>query len=144
MQAAKEAIHNFTSKKGHSTDVDETVQPAVTQEQVKPHRHEETTQAIDREVHQHHTHTTVQPIAHEEVLPEKHTHNLVPTQHREVHHENPEQHKSQVQAHLQQFQPSSTTKQTTHSASAAPTVTGEHVHHHGMTFRPSLACSFTH
>jgi len=130
MQAAKEAISNFTSHKGHHTDVDETVRPAVTQEQVKPHRHEEITQAVDREVHQHHTHTTVQPIAHEETLPEKHTHNVIPTEHREIVHENPDQAESHVQAHLAQFQPSSTTQQTTHSVSAAPMVTGEHVHHH--------------
>ena len=136
MQAAKQAISNFTSHRGHHTSVDETVQPAVTQEQVKPHRHEETTQAVDREVHQHHTHTTVQPIAHEEVLPEEHKHNVMPTEHREVVHENPEQVKAQTQAQLAQFQSSSTTQQTTQSVSAAPTVTGEHVHHHGKTLPP--------
>lgn len=30
------------------------VNPAVTSETVKPHRHEETTEAVDREVHQDH------------------------------------------------------------------------------------------
>lgn len=133
MQAAKEAISNFTSKKGHTTEVDETVRPAVTQEEVKPHRHEETTQAIDREVHQHHTHTTVQPISHQEQLPEKHTHNIIPTEHREVRHEDPEQSKSHVAAHLAQFKPSTTTHETTQSVAAAPEVTGEHVHHHGKS-----------
>lgn len=136
MQAAKDAVKNFTSKRGEDTVVDEVVHPSVTSETVKPHRHEETTQAIDREVHQHHYHTTVQPVQHEERLPEKHTHNLIPTEHRETHHEDPEQTKASVSAHLAQFKPSSTTHETTHSTAAAPQVTGEHVHHHGKHSTP--------
>jgi len=130
MQAAKDAIHNFTSKKGHTTTVDEHVAPAVVQETVKPHRHEEVVQAVDREVHQDHHHTTVQPIAHQEVLPEKHTHNLVPTEHREIRHEDPNHSKAQVEADLAQFKPSSAVHQTTQSHEAKGAVAGEHVHHH--------------
>lgn len=62
MDAARAAIGKITGRTGHQTDVDETVNPAVTSETVKPHRHEETTEAVDREVHQDHYHTTVQPV----------------------------------------------------------------------------------
>lgn len=130
MEAARAAVSKFTSRHGHQTDVDEYVQPAVTSETVKPHRHEETTQAIDREVHQHHYHTTVQPISHQEVLPEKHTHNLLPQVHKEIHHDNESETHRRVSAELAQFRDSTTTAKTTHSVAAAPTVTGEHVHHH--------------
>lgn len=140
MEAARAAVHKITSRKGHTTDVDEYVNPAVTSETVKPHRHEETQEAIDREVHQDHYHTTVQPIAHKEVLPEKHTHNIIPQVHREFKHDNESETKERVARELGQFQHSSTTHQTTHSADAAPAVTGEHVHHH--VHETVQVCSF--
>jgi len=130
MEAARAAVKKITSRKGHTTDVDEYVNPAVVSETVKPHRHEETQEAIDREVHQDHYHTTVQPIAHKEQLPEKHTHNIIPQVHREFKHDNEAETKQRVAQELGQFQNTSTTHQTTHSSHAAPTVTGEHVHHH--------------
>merc|ERR1712098_271761 len=130
MQAAKDAVHKFTSKRGHDTTVDENVTGAVTKENIRPHQHEERTQALDREVHQDHYHTTVQPVSHQEQLPEKHTHNLIPTEHREIRHEDPNHSKSQAAAHLAQFQSGSTTHETTRSAENKATVAGEHVHHH--------------
>lgn len=130
MDAARAAVNKITSRKGHTTDVDEYVNPAVVSETVKPHRHEETTEAIDREVHQDHYHTTVQPVAHKEQLPEKHVHNIIPQVEREFKHDNEAETKQRIARELGQFQNTSTTHQTTHSAQAAPTVTGEHVHHH--------------
>ena len=54
----------------------------------------------------------------------------MPTEHREIHHEDPSQTKAQVEAEIAQFKSGSKTHETTHSQAAAPTVTGEHVHHH--------------
>lgn len=130
MDAAKAAISKFTSQKGHHTTVEEHVQPTVTQETIKPHRHEEATQAIDREVHQEHHHTTVQPLSHQEVLPEKHTHNVLPTENREYRHGNERDTQQRLATELGHFKDSSRTEQTRHTSTAAPTVTGEHVHHH--------------
>lgn len=130
MEAAKAAVSKLTSRQGHKTEVNEVVNPAVTSETIKPHRHEEVTQAVDREVHQDHYHTTVQPISHQERLPEKHTHNMLPTEHREIHHGNDHETKSRVSAELGQFKDHSITHETRHTQAAAPTVTGEHVHHH--------------
>lgn len=75
--------------------------------------------------------TTVQPIAHKERLPEQHVHNVVPQVERSFVHGNAEEDRSRVAADLGQFRDTSTTVGTTHSAAAAPTVIGEHVHHHG-------------
>lgn len=130
MEAARNAVHKLTNKTGHRTDVDEYVNPAVTSETVKPHRHEESTEAIDREVHQHHYHTTVQPISHEETLPEKHTHNLVPQVEREFKHDNEAETHRRVSAELGQFQNTSTTQQTTQSKATAPEAAGEHGRYH--------------
>lgn len=130
MDAARAAISKITSRTGHKTDVDEVVNPAVTSETVKPHRHEETTEAVDREVHQHHYHTTVQPVSHQEVIPEKHTHNLAPQVQKEFHHDNQEETRRNVESELGRFRDTSVTHNTTHSTQAAPAVTGEHVHHH--------------
>lgn len=131
MEQAKHAVSSFLSKGGQErTDVDEVVNPAVTSETIKPHRHEETTEAVDREVHQDHYHTTVQPISHKETLPERHTHNIVPQVEKTIEHGSVEQDRSRVAADLGQFKDTSTTVGTTQSTSAAPTVVGEHVHHH--------------
>lgn len=130
MEAAKAAVSKFTGNRGHQTSVEETVSPAVTHDAIKPHRHEESTQAIDREVHQHHYHTTVQPLSHQETLPEKHTHNLLPTEHREFHHDDEPSTKEKLAAELAQFKDHSVTHETHHTQAAAPSVTGEHVHHH--------------
>lgn len=130
MDAARAAIGKITSRKGHTTDVDEYVNPAVTSEVIKPHRHEEITEAIDREVHQDHYHTTVQPIAHTERLPEKHVHNLAPRIEKEFRHDNEDETHRRVSQELSQFRNTQTVTETTHTRQAAPTVAGEHVHHH--------------
>ena len=74
MDKAKAAFSSILGRSGyHDTTVDESVRPAVSEETVKPTRHEELTEAVDREVHQDHYHTTVQPIQHQEVKPEVRT-----------------------------------------------------------------------
>ncbi|RMZ92218.1 hypothetical protein DV736_g534, partial [Chaetothyriales sp. CBS 134916] len=130
MDAAKAAINKITSGHGHKTTVDEVVRPAVTQERVKPYRHEEFTQAVDREVHQDHYHTTVQPVSHKETLPEKHTHNLLPVEHKEIQHDSNDEAKAKASAELARFKDSSTVHRTKHTQEVAPTTVGEHVHHH--------------
>jgi len=130
MEKAKAAVANFTSRHGHTTDVEEVVRPAVVAEEVKPHRHEDVIQAVDREVHQHHHHTTVQPLKAREVLPEKHLHNVVPIEEREFHHENEEETRARLAREAAKFKDTTTVLETHHTQAAAPTVTGEHVHHH--------------
>ncbi|KIX97165.1 uncharacterized protein Z520_07279 [Fonsecaea multimorphosa CBS 102226] len=130
MEAARAAVQKITGNRGQHTTVEETVNPAVTHEAIKPHRHEEHTQAVDREVHQHHYHTTVQPLTHTERLPEKHHHNILPVEHREFHHDNEEDTKQKITTELGRFKDHSVTHDTHHTQAAAPTVTGEHVHHH--------------
>ena len=108
----------------------ESVAGAVTHEQVKPTLHEETTEALDREVHQDHYHTTVQPVSHQEVQPEIHHHQMAGVQERETSSGDHHGIKQKAAETASQFQNRSETHDTKHTATAAPNVAGEHVHHH--------------
>lgn len=105
-------------------------------ENIVKHRHEEATTAIDREIHQDHFHTSVQPVTDREVLPEKHTHNIVGVETREHHHGDSEAIKAKLEQERLKFQSSRTQGATHESHSAAPVIAGEHVHHHVHEVRP--------
>ena len=72
----------------------------------------------------------MQPVAHQEVLPEQHKHNVAPQVEREYVHGNPQEDQSRAAGELGQFRDTSTVQQATQSASAQSAV-GEHTHHHG-------------
>ncbi len=60
---AKEKISSFLSKDGkHMTIVDQDIRNHITEEHHRPHHHEIITTAIDKEVHQDHHQTRIQPI----------------------------------------------------------------------------------
>ena len=133
MDKAKAAVSDFIGRSNkHDTTVSMGQAPAVTNETVKPAHHENITTAINREVHQDHHHTTVQPIKDREVLPEKHHHQLADVQHKEFEHANPRDTKARLDHEASQFRDTSTTLDTKRSQAVAPTVEGEHVHHHGI------------
>lgn len=134
MEAARAFVAQHTSRRGHHTDVEEVVQPAVTWETIKTHRHEISTEAVDREVHQHHYHTTVQPVSHREILPEVHTHNLIPLRHVTHQKDNVEATKAKVAAEAALFRNTSVTLPHTHSRKQMPQVVGTHYHHHVHEF----------
>lgn len=131
MEKAKQAVSSFMSHDGkHKTTVDQDVRAAVTDEHVKPHRHENITTAIDKEVHQDHHHTTVQPVKHREVLPEQHHHNIIPVEHKTFEHGDDRVLQDELSRDAAQYKNKSVTEQTSHTTSAAPVVSGERVHHH--------------
>ncbi|KAL8692718.1 MAG: hypothetical protein Q9218_002307 [Villophora microphyllina] len=131
MDKAKAAVSDFMHKAGHhDTTVHEKVAPAVVQENISKHRHEEVTTAIDREVHQDHFHTSVQPVLDREVLPERHEHNIVPVETKEHHHGDSAAIQARLEQERAQFQSTRTMGGTKESHSVAPTIAGEHVHHH--------------
>ncbi|ENH73982.1 hypothetical protein FOC1_g10011303 [Fusarium oxysporum f. sp. cubense race 1] len=131
MEKAKQAVSSFLSNDGkHRTTVDEDVKPHVTQEHVMPHKHEQVTTALDKEVHQEHHHTTVQPITHKETLPEQHHHNLVPVEHKTFHHGNEQDTRATLDREAAKYRDTTETHSTTHSTETAPILTGERIHHH--------------
>merc|ERR1711988_206594 len=97
MQKAKQAVGSFLSKDGkHKTTVDQDVNAAVTEEHVKPTQHENVTTAVDREVHQDHHQTRVQPVLAKETLPETSSHNVAPVMHKEFDHGNAQEVRSKL------------------------------------------------
>ena len=114
----------------HDTTVHETVAPAVVNEKITKHRHEEATTAIDREIHQDHHHTSIQPVLDREVLPEKHSHNIVGVETREHRHGDDAAVKARLEQERLQFQNTRTHGETKETHSVAPVIAGEHIHHH--------------
>jgi len=131
MNKTKEAINEFLHKSGHNdTTVHEKVAPAVVNENITKARHEEETTAIDREVHQHHHHTTVQPVKDREVLPEQHQSQIAGVETREHRHGNDEAIRARLEQEAAQFKNTRSEGAVKETHSVAPTVAGEHVHHH--------------
>ncbi|KAG9242060.1 hypothetical protein BJ878DRAFT_426732 [Calycina marina] len=131
MDKAKAAVSGFLSKEGkHDTNVHESVAPAITNEQVHHHRHNEQQTAIDREVHQDHHHTSVQPIKHKEVAPEEHHHHTAPVEHREIHHGDKSKIAKNVELEKHQFKDTQSHREVQHTHADNGAVIGEHVHHH--------------
>ena len=119
------------SKSGHhETDYNEQVAPAVQNETVVAKQHEQQTTAVDKQRPQDHYHTTVQPVKHQEVLPEQHHHNVAGVEHRSFEHGDDGQVKSRLEQEQSQFRDTSQRVDGERTTAAAPTVTGEHVHHH--------------
>jgi hypothetical protein len=72
----------------------------------------------------------VQPVKDREVLSEQHHHNLVPVEHRTHDHRNTQDTESRLQQNAAQFKDQSVRGETRHTSAAAPSIAGEHVHHH--------------
>lgn len=65
----KKAVGNLVSQdRKHTTSVDEEVRQPATNEHVRPREHENITKSVDKDIHQDHHHTTVQPVNAREVL----------------------------------------------------------------------------
>jgi len=131
MNKAKEAVAGFLNKDGkHDTTVHESINPAVTNERVTRTQHEEQQTAIDREVHQDHHHTSIQPVKDREVLPEQHSHQMAGVEHRHHQHGNDDHVKQRLEAEASQFKNTREVGDVQHSSSQGGTIAGEHVHHH--------------
>lgn len=85
---------------------------------------------VEKEKHKDHYHTTVQPLTDNEVKPEVHTHKQAPTQHREFEHDDKAKTQHKLAADKAHFKDTTTYGAAIETKSQAPTVTGEHVHHH--------------
>lgn len=73
------------------TEVREIVNPAITKETVIEENRETTITAVDRELHQDHYQTRVQPIVDRQVLPEEHIHRKMPLEYKERKHHKEEE-----------------------------------------------------
>lgn len=91
---------------------------------------DEAQEAIDREVHQDHYHTSVQPIQDREVLPEQHAYTTAEVETRNYKHGNEEHVKERLAAEQAQFKNTKTISEVQHTSASLGAVEAEHVHHH--------------
>jgi len=129
MERAREEVNRLTGNRGHTTEVEEHVRAPVTQETIRPTRQEEITTAKQRDVHQDHYHTTVQPLTDREVLPEQHRHQMAVAEEREFHHGNQEEERLRLEQEQARFRDSRQVESASVSQSQR-VVEGEHTHHH--------------
>ena len=108
----------------------EKVAPAVVHETIEPTQHEDVQTVVDKEIHQDHYHTSVQPIADKVILPEQHTHNLVAVEERTVEHGDKRDVEARLAAEAGKFQNERIVTAAEHTHSVAPVIAGEHIHHH--------------
>ena len=113
-----------------NTTVHETVKPAVVKEHVTTIQHDENQRVIDREIHQDHHHTTVQPIRDESQLPSTHAHAVANKETREFRHGNDQRIHQALETEQAQFRDTTDVGAQLHTSSMSKTVAGEHVHHH--------------
>ncbi|KAI5455785.1 allergen [Mariannaea sp. PMI_226] len=131
MEIAKQAVANLMSSDGkHKTTVDQDVRDSVTEEHIHPRQHEYVTTAINKEVHQDHHQTIIQPYEAQETLPEKHTQNVLPVQHKTFHHGNETDSRDAFDRDAAKYKDSSVTHETTYSTATKPAVTSQRTHHH--------------
>ena len=72
----------------------------------------------------------MQPITEKEVIPEKHSHNLVGVEHRKFEHGDPKDVAAKLDAERAKFKDERIVGDVHHTHSVAPVVSGEHIHHH--------------
>lgn len=131
MNKARSAIDSLLARDGkHDTSVHEIIKPAVEHEEVVHTQREVTQMAVDREVHQDHYHTSVQPVSQREVLPEEHIDRVEALEHRNFQHGNPEHVKQRLAAEAAQFKNTRNVSETEQTTTTSPAIAGEHVHHH--------------
>jgi hypothetical protein len=104
--------------------------PAVEHETIQKQHEQREQTVIDKERHQDHYKTTVQPLKDREVMPEKHHYEQAGIQHRHFDHDRENDAREMLARKQGQF------KDTTREAAAQkkttkePAMTSEHVHHH--------------
>ncbi|KAL9529315.1 hypothetical protein SMMN14_07396 [Sphaerulina musiva] len=131
MEEARHAIEAFLARNGHhDTTVHETVAPAVTHELVTRTEHRNLTRAVDREIHQDHYHTSVQPITQEE-RSEEQNHNVVQdVEEQNFEYGDPEDTSRRLAELDAEYQNSREEVIAESTTTELPTIEGLHVHHH--------------
>ncbi|KAI2632905.1 hypothetical protein GGS21DRAFT_147200 [Xylaria nigripes] len=106
-----------------------TARPVEHETIQRQHQHREQ-KVVDKERHQDHYKTTVQPLKEREVRPEQHSHEQADTRHE--HHNHTRERDAKRMVHRQQAQFKDETREggMAREVVREPTLTSEHVHHH--------------
>ncbi|KAF2965024.1 hypothetical protein GQX73_g8539 [Xylaria multiplex] len=113
-----------------TASVDRTTAEAVEHETVHKKHLQREQQVIDRERHQDHHKTVVQPLKERDVMPEEHRYEQADVQRRNMNHNNEKDAKIMLERKQAQFKNTSEEAGTRSKTVQEPTLTSEHVHHH--------------
>ncbi len=133
-EGSEEVINNPSNTSAptsteHNADktVDSDVAPAVEHTHVKKQHETREKTFVEKEKHQDHYHTTIQPLKDSEVLPEKHEHTQE-VEHRDINNDDGAA-KAKAESDLAGLESTSEEKQF-ESKTQEPTQEEVHVHHH--------------
>jgi len=104
--------------------------PAVVHETIQKNRVDDVTTVIDKEIHQDHYHTTVQPIQDVNILPEKHVQELAAVQERSFDAGNDAEVRARIEQERSKFKDMTIEGEQTRTTQMSPTVVAEHTTHH--------------
>ncbi|KAI1434156.1 hypothetical protein GGR50DRAFT_695436 [Xylaria sp. CBS 124048] len=107
---------------------DRTAAPAVEHETVRREHQQREQKVVEKERHQDHFKTTVQPLKEREVKPEHHVHEQAAVQ--TEHHDHDRNAKHVVNNQQSKFKDERREADTATKVTQEPTLTSEHVHHH--------------
>ncbi|TGZ77960.1 hypothetical protein EX30DRAFT_398198 [Ascodesmis nigricans] len=131
MNSIKNAAKDFLHRDGHNTtEASQDFRPAVTQNYIQPTSTSQQTTALDRETHQHHYQTRLQPVRDLVEREAEHVDNVLPVEERVVREGNPGVAEKKLAEERELFQPSTQTLPATHSTLPSTTQTATHTHHH--------------
>ncbi|KAK3623129.1 hypothetical protein LTR56_021799 [Elasticomyces elasticus] len=111
------------------TLADQTVAPAVEHDKIIREHETRERDVVEKEVHQDHYHTTIQPLEDREVQETEHKFEEKPTEYRSVDKDNGAV-EAKVADRLSNFQDTVEEGATKETLAKDDTVLGEHVHHH--------------
>lgn len=125
VQAVKKADKTVEAHDNISTLHKEKM-AAVMHEDAKSHEHERVDTVVDKEVHQDHYHTTIQPVKDRKVLPTEHVYQENEAEEEIDHRDNTA--KKQAKKEAAKIHNEKKVEDTTHSKEYAPTKEHEHIH----------------
>ncbi|KAI1844175.1 hypothetical protein JX266_009659 [Neoarthrinium moseri] len=125
---AAKKVHQTVESHHDGTTVQKEKAAAVVHEDVKAHEHEKVDTVVDKDVHQDHYRTTIQPIQDKNVLATKHEYRENEAE-RDIDHRDNKA-KEQAKREAAKFHNEKIVEDTTHSKERAPTKKEEHIHHH--------------
>ncbi|KAI1111620.1 hypothetical protein F5Y14DRAFT_305170 [Nemania sp. NC0429] len=110
--------------------VDRETAPAVEHETIRKQHEQREQKVVDRERHQDHYKTTVQPLKEREVMPERHMHEEADVRHRYIDHDREHDAKVMLERKQAQFQDTKEEHEVRGETIKEPTVASERTHHH--------------
>ncbi|KAI3327096.1 hypothetical protein HD806DRAFT_531683 [Xylariaceae sp. AK1471] len=142
MEAASTAFNKFlhkgdrredapgNSKGEEAATVHRETAPPVEHETIRKQHEQREQTVINKERHQDHYKTTVQPLKDREVMPEEHHYEQAGVQNRHFDHDHENDAREMLARKQGQFQDTTREAGTQKKTTKEPAMTSEHVHHH--------------